>query len=121
MLANKPVKLHIQQPLILVRQDMDVNKQYFYCCSTFHSHSRILNNGYNSYTKMDVKQPLVCRMSCTQFMQDHLCDVIVSRLVISFIGGRNWRKPLTCHKSLTNFITLCHNQLYRVHLAMRGI
>jgi len=29
---------------------------------------------------------------------------------VSFIGGGNqstWRKPPTCHKSLTNFITLC--------------
>jgi hypothetical protein len=27
---------------------------------------------------------------------------------VSFFGGENWstqRKPLTCHKSLTNFIT----------------
>jgi hypothetical protein len=36
--------------------------------------------------------------------------------VVSFIGGGNrstWRKPPTCRKSLTNFITM----LYRVHLA----
>jgi hypothetical protein len=26
-------------------------------------------------------------------------------VVVSFIGGGNWRKTLTCHKSLTNFIT----------------
>ena len=26
-------------------------------------------------------------------------------VVVSFIGGGNWRKPQTCHKSLTNFIT----------------
>jgi hypothetical protein len=31
-------------------------------------------------------------------------------VAVSFIGGGNlstWRKPLTCHKSLTNFITQC--------------
>jgi len=31
-------------------------------------------------------------------------------MTVSFIGGGNqstWRKPLTCRKSLTNFITLC--------------
>jgi hypothetical protein len=35
-------------------------------------------------------------------------------VAVSFIGGGNqstWRKPLTCHKSLTNFITMF--QLYR--------
>jgi hypothetical protein len=26
-------------------------------------------------------------------------------MVVSFIGGGNPRKPATCHKSLTNFIT----------------
>jgi hypothetical protein len=26
-------------------------------------------------------------------------------VVVSFIGGGNWRKPLTCRKSLTSFIT----------------
>jgi len=30
-------------------------------------------------------------------------------VAVSFIGGGNWRKPSTCRKSLTNFIT------YRVH------
>jgi hypothetical protein len=41
-------------------------------------------------------------------------------LEVSFIGGGKWsirRKPLTCCKSLTNFITLC----CRVHLAMSGV
>jgi len=31
-------------------------------------------------------------------------------VAVSFIGGGNWstsRKPSTCHKSLTNFITYC--------------
>jgi hypothetical protein len=31
-------------------------------------------------------------------------------VAVSFIGGGNWstqRKPLTCRKSLTNFITYC--------------
>ena len=40
-------------------------------------------------------------------------------LKISFIGGGNQstrRKPLTCRKSLANFITV----LYRVHLTMSG-
>jgi len=26
-------------------------------------------------------------------------------VTVSFIGGGNWRKPTTCRKSLTNFIT----------------
>ena len=28
-------------------------------------------------------------------------------VAVSFIGGGNRRKPQTCHKSLTNFITYC--------------
>jgi len=28
-------------------------------------------------------------------------------MAVSFIGGANRRKPPTCHKSLTNFITQC--------------
>ena len=43
-------------------------------------------------------------------------------VVAMFIGGGNrstWRKPQTCRKSLTNFITCI--MLYRVHLVMSGI
>ena len=29
-------------------------------------------------------------------------------VVISFADGEIWRKPLTCHKSLTNFITFSY-------------
>jgi len=40
-------------------------------------------------------------------------NIIFSYIVaVSFIGGGNQRKPPTCRKSLTNFITL---MLYRVH------
>jgi len=35
-----------------------------------------------------------------QTVSTHSCIVVVS-----FIGGGNRRKPLTCRKSLTNFIT----------------
>jgi len=45
--------------VFLVRKNMDVNEQCFYCCSTFHSHSRVFNNEQNSYPKMSVKQPLL--------------------------------------------------------------
>jgi len=59
----------------LVRKDMDVNEperlsnitlrhqvkeQHFYCCSTYHSQSKALNNELGSYPKMSMKQPLVC-------------------------------------------------------------
>ena len=36
-----------------------VREQPFYCCSTFHRHSRIFNNEQNSYHKMSVNLPLV--------------------------------------------------------------
>jgi len=36
-------------------------------------------------------------------------------MMVSFIGGGNRRKPPTCRKSLTNFIT------YRVHPTILGI
>jgi len=42
-------------------------------------------------------------------------------VAVSFIGGRNQgtrRKPHTCGKSLTNFITYC---CIEVHLAMNGV
>ena len=42
-------------------------------------------------------------------------------VVVSFIGGGNqstWRKPPTCRKSLTNFITYV---VPRVHLAMNEV
>ena len=42
-------------------------------------------------------------------------------VMVSFIGGGNrstHRKPLTCCKSLTNFIY--HIKLYQVHLGMSG-
>jgi len=56
----------------LIRNDMDGNKQrlsnitlkhkikeqHFYCCSTFHSHSRVFNNENNSYTKMTTSRHL---------------------------------------------------------------
>ena len=36
--------------------------------------------------------------------------------MVSFIGGGNRRKPPTCHKSQTNFMTM----LYRAHLSCAG-
>ena len=47
----------------------------------------------------------ILRLGCCHFQQ--YLDYIVT---VSFIGGENQstrRKPLTCHKSLTNFITVC--------------
>ena len=60
----------------LVRNYMDINdreniklytltqvkakEQHFYCCSTFHNHSRVFINENNSWPKMSVKQPLTC-------------------------------------------------------------
>jgi hypothetical protein len=46
-------------PLHLETQ-IKVKKQCFYCCSTFHSHSRVFNNEQNSYCKMNVKQSVAC-------------------------------------------------------------
>ena len=37
-----------------------VQKQHFYYCSTFHSHSRVFNNKNISYPKMSVKGPIAC-------------------------------------------------------------
>jgi hypothetical protein len=34
-----------------IQPQIKVKEQYFYCCSTFQSHSRILNNEYKSYLK----------------------------------------------------------------------
>ena len=33
---------------------INVKEQYFYCCSTFHSHSRIFNNENNPYHKCEM-------------------------------------------------------------------
>ena len=43
---------------------------------------------------------------CLTYFQQYFSYIVV----VSFIGGGNrstWRKPPTCHKSLTNFITWC--------------
>ena len=42
------------------RHKTKTKEQHFYCCSTFHSHSRVFNNEHNSYPKMSVKLNLVC-------------------------------------------------------------
>jgi len=34
-----------------------VKEQHFYCCSTFHSNSKVLNNEHNSYPKMSEAAP----------------------------------------------------------------
>ena len=33
---------------------------FFYCCSTFHSHSMVCNKEHNSYSNMSLKCPLAC-------------------------------------------------------------
>ena len=37
-----------------------LKEEDFYCCSTFHNHSRVFNKENNSYPKMSVKRPLTC-------------------------------------------------------------
>jgi hypothetical protein len=41
------------------------------------------------------------KSSHDHFGQQYLGYIVV----VSFIGGGNWRNPPTCRKSLTNFIT----------------
>jgi hypothetical protein len=47
---------------LLISQDIDVNEHekyeskgtdFVYCCSTFHSHSRVFNNQHNAYPEID--------------------------------------------------------------------
>ena len=33
---------------------------FFYCCSTFHSHSMVCNKEHNSYSNMSLKCSLAC-------------------------------------------------------------
>ena len=42
--------------------EINITKQRFYFCSTFHSHnhSRIFNNEHNPYSKKSLKRHLVC-------------------------------------------------------------
>ena len=51
-------------------------------------------------------------------IQRHFQQYFIYIMAISFIGGGNQRKALTCRKSLTN----CNlTMLYRVHVAMSKI
>jgi hypothetical protein len=43
-------------------------EQHFYCCSTFHSHSRILNKEHNSYLHMSVKQTLLIFLDINSYL-----------------------------------------------------
>jgi hypothetical protein len=51
-------------------------------------------------------------------VQCHFQQYFIYIMMVSFIGGGNRRKPLTCRKSLTNFY---HIILYREHLNMNGV
>jgi len=65
--------LTLKHSTVLVRKDINVyeykklsnftlrhkvEKDCFYCCSTFHSHSRVFNHEQNSHSKMSVKTVL---------------------------------------------------------------
>jgi hypothetical protein len=67
------------------RPSLDTNYSrgsVFYCCSTFHSHSRISNNESNSYPKISLKRPLAYKYQLSS----------------------RWRSPLRVH--FNNFRSL---------------
>ena len=51
-----------------------VKEQHFYCCSTFHSHSRIFNNEHNSYP--------CCRYDIVLFNQILMCFFVVVEWIV---------------------------------------
>jgi len=56
--SNKPVQ-------IISKKQIKVKEQHFYCfycCSTFHSHSRVFNNEHNTYPKRSVSARFTYRL-----------------------------------------------------------
>ena len=53
------VNKHERLSNITLRHKLKLINNTFYCCSTFHSHSRVFNNENNSYPIMSVKCLLV--------------------------------------------------------------
>ena len=56
------------------------------------------------HSEDDYRVPGVCLFACLMVFQQYFSYI----MEVSFIGGENRRtrrKPLTCRKSLTNFIT----------------
>ena len=70
----------------LVRNDMDVNEQCCYCCSTFstfHSHNSVFNNENtgNSYPKVSVKGPLTCNCAVFFIFVNKEFDLVIFCLI----------------------------------------
>jgi hypothetical protein len=59
-LVRKVMDVNEHQKLLsnTLKTLIEVNEQDYYCCSTFHSHSRVFNNESNSYVKMSAKLTL---------------------------------------------------------------
>ena len=88
-------KLHIYKKILT---------QYYTPWPSFYMQYQVTSDQYFNYIHDKIVFDLWCFMPLSTIFQ------LTYIFGVSFIGGGNritWRKPPTCHKSLTNFLTYC--------------
>jgi len=66
-----------------IQKQIKVKEDHFYCCSAFHSHSRVFNNVHNSYLNIssvnDTLLLLLINTSCISVLKVHVLSLPVQR------------------------------------------
>jgi hypothetical protein len=80
---------------------MQLKEQHFYCCSTFHSHSRVFNNEHDLYAIISVKQNLDCSLASTLFVFS-----LIKFQFLKFASGKFYF--MLCYFMLSYHVSLSH-------------